>query len=118
MTVDSVDTKSHGNKRKIGIMDNDNKDNKRFFQYHGQSIADEARHELDLVLNDETCAFFSVVLTARLLGDDYIDLVPTVIMIGGRMTKAERLRMAKAIVDLGRHVRDSALSNEENKDDG
>jgi hypothetical protein len=82
------------------------------------SIAEQAKHELDLLLNDDTVAFFSVVYNARLLGDDFLDIIPTITMIHGQLTRLERLRIAEAIVNLGKSIRKSALNNEYKDDSG
>lgn len=82
-----------------------------------QSIAEQAKHELEIVLTDETCAFFSVTFTTRLLGDDYIDIIPTFTMIHGRLTRHERLRIAEGLVKMGKDIRAAALNNEYKNDD-
>lgn len=76
-----------------------------------QSIAEQIKHELDIVLTDETMAFFSVTFNTRLLGDDYLDIIPTFTIIHSQLTRGERLRIADGISRLAKDIRSSALSN-------
>lgn len=88
-------------------------DNKRFFDPKGLSLADEVKHELSIILTDDLCAFFAIAYTCRPLGDDYVDIVPTIIEVSGRLTKQERLKVAAGISELAKSIRSHALSDDE-----
>lgn len=88
-------------------------DSKDIFEYGGKELADDVQHQLNLLLNPDLCAFFAVAYSCRPLGDDYVDIVPTIIEMSGRLTKQERLRVAAAISELAKSIRSHALSDDE-----
>lgn len=90
---------------------------KDIFEYNGKALADDVKHSLEIILTDDLCAFFAIAYTCRALGDDRVDLVPTMYEMSGRLTIQERLRVAEAISNLAKSIRRSALSSENRKED-
>ena len=72
-------------------------------------LSDNIKHELELLLNENLIAFFSVCIEVKLLGDDNIELLPTITIFADNLTKEEKIKMATAIVELGKHIRDGAI---------
>jgi len=97
-----------------------------------ETIEKQINHELELVVNGDTVAFFAVVLSNRsllnedeftdyinkygetipmpnLAGQRHMELVPTIIEIDNGLSVEERLRLAEAIHRLAQNIRKSAL---------
>lgn len=86
---------------------------KDIFEYGGKALVEDVKHNLEIILTDDLCAFFAIAYTCRPLGDDYVDLVPTIYEMSGRLTIQERLRVAEAISNLAKSIRRHALGNDD-----
>lgn len=71
---------------------------------------EEIVHNLQIIFEGsyDVIAYFSVVLTMRPIGDDYVDYLPTITELDKGMTNEERIRLAKAIIELGKRIHKSA----------
>jgi hypothetical protein len=74
-----------------------------------KTLYEAVKHDLEILMNEDVIAFFSVTVHLKPMGDDELEMLSTFNIFYDDLTRDEKIKLAEMIVNLGKKIREAAL---------